>query len=256
MYATRHFVTGGFKSHASFVSDETYSLILDNIVKATIDIYVQRPDGKVLLGHRVGLPHADWWIPGGRMMPGEDVPATTKRVLQREIAPYMKECAPVGAAASAAAGAEVADKPAPWLQLRTVGHYTFIWDTRTQQPIDHGTCDVSIVVCVQVTDADAARVVLAPQEYTSLCWCDPRGLHGEAGADGAPVAIAPEYIDGSDTRDPPKAHRPLHPALRQSLKDLVAMGRWDTLARAMESGASDEEVARCARAYHSALGPA
>lgn len=212
MYQTKHFVTGNFVSHSSFVDDATYSTILDNIVKATCDIFLTRPasadstssadvsssdaDVEVLLGERVGLPHADWWIPGGRMMPGETCQTAAKRILHRELGLLL-------------------DDPA---RVRTVGHFTFVWDTRTQEPICNGTCDVSMILRIDLTRGEADGIKQLSKEYKALEWrtissqlCLPQGT--------------------------------LHPALAQGLVELSAMRQWDQLKQLLKArqgeGAAD-----------------
>lgn len=210
MFETRHFVTGNFESHAKFVDDATYSTILDNVVKATCDVFITRPrltsssvsdldrrvliedaneDVEILLGERVGLPHADWWIPGGRVMPGETVDATARRVLRRELK------------------LDIGEEPG---RVRTVAHYTFVWDTRTQEPIHNGTCDVSIILRVDLTREESERVEFISKEYKQLEW---RTLASQA-------ALPP----GS-----------LHPALEQGVKDLCAMREWERVQTALDA---------------------
>ena len=206
MYQTKHFVTGSFVSHASHVDDRTYSLILDNIVKATCDIFLVRretPDGKplILMGERVGLPHADWWIPGGRMVPGETVAKCCKRVLHREL------------------GIHLGDDEIAEARVRTVSHFTFVWDTRTQEPIHNGTCDVSIILRVDVSENEASRVSLNHKEYKQLEW---RSLESQ-------VQLA------SCRQLPAPGLKPLHPALAQGIRDLDAMMKWDELVAVLQA---------------------
>jgi ADP-ribose pyrophosphatase YjhB (NUDIX family) len=66
-----HFVTGAFTSHATFLPDETYATVLDNVVKGCTDILLVH-DGKVLVGKRGVFPQKSWWFGcGGRLKPGE-----------------------------------------------------------------------------------------------------------------------------------------------------------------------------------------
>jgi hypothetical protein len=220
MFETKHFVTGNFVSHAAFVDDATYSTILDNVVKATCDVFITRPkmissadvpdpsrrvqpedtneDVEILLGERVGLPHADWWIPGGRVMPGETVDATARRILWRELR------------------LDIGEQP----RVRTVAHYTFVWDTRTQEPVHNGTCDVSIILRVDLTREEAACVEFISKEYKQLEW---RTLASQAAlSTGA-----------------------LHPALAQGVKDLCAMREWEGMNVILDS-VSDIDAANVA----------
>ena len=81
-----HFDTGGHESQASYLSDEVYGLLLDNISKGVSDMLIVHPDGgKILVGKRNVHPQPDWWIVGGRMMPGETSVDSCRRLLKREI---------------------------------------------------------------------------------------------------------------------------------------------------------------------------
>lgn len=199
-YTTRHFVTGNFTSHAKFVDNATYATLLDNVVKATCDIFVRRrSDGWILLGKRLGEPQPDWWLPGGRMLPGESTAHSVQRILKREIgidilpspvsskgfqqlgssnSVVSEENARQGRTTNSEAvgGSDgmntLSNKPSH-LPLWTVGHYTFVWGSRAQPPTDHGTCDVSLIVCAIIPDDVAASVVRVPSEYSCLAWCDP-----------------------------------------------------------------------------------
>ncbi len=191
---TKHFVTGNFTSHASFVDDKTYSLILDNIVKATCDIVVVREsDRHVLLGKRVGLPWSDWWVPGGRLFCGEDIPTTVARILKRELGVDL-----YGASSPS-------DKEALQKRIRNLNHFTFCWDSRTQPPQENGTCDVSVITMITVSDAEVQGVTLKPSEYSELKWIDPLS--------------------------PPVESATYHPALKQALRDLTAYWAWQEVER-------------------------
>ncbi len=55
----------------TFVKDEEYALMLDNITKACADfLLVNKCTGEVLIGKRNVQPQPDWWFCGGRVFPG------------------------------------------------------------------------------------------------------------------------------------------------------------------------------------------
>lgn len=209
MFTTRHFVTGNFVSHASFVDDATYSTILDNVVKATCDVFLTRPaqcgsDVEILMGERVGLPHADWWIPGGRMMPGESCASAARRILKREL--------------NLDIGSD--DPTSAWQQrVATIATYTFVWDTRTQEPIHNGTCDVSSILCIDLTESEALQCVLKSHEYKQLEW---RTLSSQS-----EVANSSSCV--------------LHPALAQGIRDLVAMRKWREIVTGLRQLRQEED---------------
>ena len=220
MNHTDHFVTGNFVSHAVFVDDATYSVILDTVVKAVVDVQLTRRDGRVLLGRRVGLPHSDWWIPGGRMVPGEPVPAAAARLVKRE----------VGVSLAAA-------------DVTAVTHFTYSWDSRTQPPTDHGTSDAATIVTVAVGDDAASAVAHDPREYSALAWFDAEALVRDGGA-----AADADFVAGSPEAALPTA---LHPALLRGLRDLLALRQWRRIAAALDGDAADCDVVAALRAYRS-----
>jgi hypothetical protein len=100
--------------------------------------------------------------------------------------------------------------------VRTVAHYTFLWDTRAQDPVGNGTADVSIVLRIDMDDADVRALQLVSKEYRALEWRD---------------------LDQEQDR-------PLHPALVQGLRDLRATLTWDKLITALrlpQSTAAEKE---------------
>lgn len=112
---TPHFVTGTFTSHSSFLPDDTYALLLDNVVKATNDVLIVH-DGKMFLGKRKVYPQKSWWFGcGGRMLPGETTIDATSRLLSRELKLTL-------------------DKNLLSSRLQTVGHYSLLWEMREQSP--------------------------------------------------------------------------------------------------------------------------
>jgi len=196
MYKTPHFVTGNFVSHSKFVDDATYATILDTVVKATTDIFLCDEAGKVFLGKRLAQPHNDWWLMGGRMIPGETPQIAAVRILSREVGLRLD---PVTAAA----------------RFRTVGTYTFVWDSRAQEPTNHGTADVSIIQALTLTLDEIAALKPHESEYAAAGWFCPSDLVGPA---------------------PPLTS--LHPALRQGLNDYLAMRKWDQLQEAISQSES------------------
>lgn len=255
MYKTKHFVTGSFVSHAKFVDDAAYSAILDNIVKATCDVFLvhvragDNGEGQVanvLLGKRVGLPHNSWWIPGGRMLPGEQAAFAARRLLSRELS---VDLVPRDANLSADTEAQrvLLDR------VNTVAHFTFVWDTRTQPPVENGTCDVSLIVEVEVTDEEAASVVHKPREYSHLAWVPLSTLvddiraapNDELGTSSKPtLPLGEPLLHGACDAAVVPPGRKLHPALRQGLLELDAMMAWRRVQRAVvEEGRGERSAA-------------
>ena len=119
-FSCPHFTTGPFESHKKFLDDDVYGVALDCIAKACSDFFLVHPDReRVLLGKRRVHPQPDWWFNGGRMMPGETVPTSCRRLLKREL------------------GLEIeTDRVEPYCCS------TMAWSMRQQEPKTNGTSDL------------------------------------------------------------------------------------------------------------------
>ncbi|MBI2045833.1 MAG: NUDIX domain-containing protein [Parcubacteria group bacterium] len=144
-----HFVTGAFNRHAASLSAEEYAKVLDSVVVATADIAVINNRGEILLGKRTRAPWPDWWIIGGRMMPGESFEEAASRKLKEELSLDI----------------EVS-------RLSYIGTYSLVWGERAQEPIENGSHTVSITMTATITDKEMAA--LKPNdEYAALQWVSP-----------------------------------------------------------------------------------
>ena len=69
-----------------FLSDKTFSTVLDSTPLVSIDLVVQNPQGQVLLGERKNRPAQGYWfVPGGRILKNESLEAAFKRLTQDEL---------------------------------------------------------------------------------------------------------------------------------------------------------------------------
>lgn len=147
-----HFVTGAFNRHAASLNAEEYAKVLDSVVVATADIAVLNNRGEILLGKRTRAPWPDWWIIGGRMMPGESFEEAASRKLKEELS--------LGIDAS---------------RLSYIGTYSLVWGERAQEPIENGSHTVSITMAAMITDKEMAA--LKPNdEYGALQWASPQNI--------------------------------------------------------------------------------
>ena len=206
----RHFVTGEYAPQKIFLPDDEYGRALDALVKACTDMLLTRQsDGKVLLGRRVVQPQPDWWYGcGGRMKPGETPFQSAARLLKRELAVTL--------------GPEQADHIENGGRFQGVGHYSYVWQFREQEPKDHGTADISSVLTLELTDAEVAGLKLDSKEYAEHDWFEPQAV-----------------VDDEK----------YHPALRQSVADLIALRRWNELKAVVRSGGSDAEAGRLLKQF-------
>ena len=74
-------------SEASMLPLEKFELIVESTPLVSIDLVVQAPDKKILLGKRVNRPAQGYWfVPGGRILKDEPVNLSFKRLLDIELA--------------------------------------------------------------------------------------------------------------------------------------------------------------------------
>ncbi|MDO8558744.1 MAG: NUDIX hydrolase [bacterium] len=145
----RHFVTGTFQSHASYVSSKKYGMIRDNIVRTCADCVIVNERGEMLLGKRNIKPWPDWWIIGGGMKPGESFEAAVVRNLKREI--------------------NLSIDPT---RFRHLNHYSFVWARRAEPPQENGCHDVSIMMVLFISDEEVRRIKFN-SEYREIQWILP-----------------------------------------------------------------------------------
>mmetsp|Transcript_60921 Transcript_60921/g.89321 ORF Transcript_60921/g.89321 Transcript_60921/m.89321 type:complete len:235 (-) Transcript_60921:82-786(-) len=191
-----HFVTGEFSSHKSFLPDLEYASGLDNFVKGCSDMLVTNSKGQVFTGKRVVHPQPDWWYVGGRMMPGESPARSCTRLLKREL------------------GLVIASE-----RFTPITYNSLVWGMREQEPKNNGTCDVNIVLTVELNDDEISSIVLDEKEYAESKWIE-----------------IDELITGA-----------YHPALQYSARSLQAHKTLVALRTAVTAGSSDADVAALAR---------
>jgi len=191
-----HFVTGEFTSHKSFLPDDEYARGLDTFVKGCSDMLVTNSKGQVLTGKRSVHPQPDWWYVGGRMMPGESPARSCSRLLKRELA--------------------LTIAPERFTPI-TVN--SLVWDMREQEPKNNGTCDVNIVLTVELTDEEISNIVLDPKEYVTSKWIE-----------------LDELLGGG-----------YHPALQYSARSLKVHRTMQALKRAVAEGKGDADLAALSR---------
>lgn len=204
-----HFETGVFQCHATRLSNEVYSQCLDSVVKACCDMFLIHPlSGRVLLGKRNVFPQKDWWFGcGGRMVPGDTIPAGAARLMQRELG--------------------IAQDSSFSNRVELIGTYSFLWGMREQEPKDHGTADISVVVAVELIESELS-FSMDSKEYASQQW-----------------ASVDEIISGD-----------FHPALKAVAKDYVKMGilkQLKQLAMLPKSPDVDSRIADLFRDYSASL---
>lgn len=145
-----HFITGAFKSRAERMSSEDYAKVLDNVAVATADIVLINSHGEMLFGKRTREPWPDWWIIGGRIIPGESFEEAASRKLKEEL------------------GLNIDGS-----RLAYLGTYSLVWGKRAQAPIENGSHTVSITMAVLITDSEIGQMK-QNDEYSMLQWIPPQ----------------------------------------------------------------------------------
>lgn len=130
-----------------WLSDAEYGAALGAFVPVCVDLLATSPVGEILLGKRQQEPQPDWWIIGGRMLPGETYESAGARKAWDEL------------------GIMVTLD-----QFSFLGFYSHVWDTNAQ---DGGGCHMlSITLRCRLTHDQVA--MMAPnKEYSELQWLDP-----------------------------------------------------------------------------------
>ncbi|EKX43055.1 hypothetical protein GUITHDRAFT_54381, partial [Guillardia theta CCMP2712] len=190
------FVTGEFKSHRTFLPDDEYGKALDNFVKGCSDMLITDPKGNIFLGKRIVHPQPDWWYVGGRMMPGESPSSSCSRLLKRELS------------------LDIAPE-----RFRSICYNSMAWGMREQQPKSNGTCDVNIVLTVELTQEEISNIVLDPNEYNDCTWVTAQAL------------LAGDY----------------HPALQYSARALLAANKLAEIRELEKQGNADGKVLEALR---------
>lgn len=102
------------------------------------------------------------------------------------------------------------------LRLRLLSVHSYAWQRREQPPVEHGTCDISSVFTLILPREEVEAIDMDKKEYSEFRWF-----------------TIDDILKGED----------LHPALKQSARDLKSRFLWDKLTRAVEEGDSSDKIA-------------
>mmetsp|Transcript_7142 Transcript_7142/g.9037 ORF Transcript_7142/g.9037 Transcript_7142/m.9037 type:complete len:218 (+) Transcript_7142:258-911(+) len=204
-----HFETGKYERKSVFLPDDEYGRALDTLVKACTDILLTNDKGEFLLGKRVVEPQPDWWYPcGGRMKPGETPYESASRLLKRELKLVVKD--------------EDKRNKSEGGRFSGVGHYSYLWQFRNQEPKGNGTADISCVLTTKLSREEQDSMDATNEEYSEHKWMKPDDI------------LAGDF----------------HPALKQSIRDFLLADEWETILKAAkDDSVSDQTIANKVRQF-------
>ena len=146
----QHFETGNFKKPTKkeyFLPNEEYGRALRALVISTCDIAVLNSGGKLLLAKRTWEPaKGQFWIIGGRRIPGESFGESALRNLKHEL------------------GIEVT--PA---RFQYLGGYSMVFAKRRQAPKQDGVHTDSTVMIVHLSEQEMTAIE-PNEEYSETQW--------------------------------------------------------------------------------------
>ena len=154
MAKVSHFKTGEIaESHMKFLPPETYAIVRDSTVRACVDVLVGNQHGKFLLGKRVIEPWPDWWVFGGRMIPGENPQDAVSRMTKEDI------------------GLDVVPERFVYLGFRSL-----VWGRRSEPPQENGCHDLGILYLLLIEDVEISLIKFRRGEYSEVKWMDPKEI--------------------------------------------------------------------------------
>ena len=199
---TPHFVTGHYHPPTTFLPDSLYASCLDALTKGCNDLLLTHRS-LFLLAHRTQYPQRHWWYAaGGRTRPGESIQSSASRLLTRELSLPLS--------------------PSSLLpRLATVGHYSYAWEMRVQEPRHHGTADIAVLTTLELTEEEKATVDSGHGEEGERRWM-----------------TAADILAGD-----------FHPAVKRGIRDWTAWRAYAELDEAVATGAGEQQVAAAAQDY-------
>jgi ADP-ribose pyrophosphatase YjhB (NUDIX family) len=126
--------------------DAVFGQALDALVIACTDVVLVHQT-EVLLAKRCRYPIQDWWVIGGRMVPGESPQKTAQRKVQEEAGVALSEA-----------------------RFHFVGVYSTFFVPRLQPVAEHGLHSINLTYWVELTPEERSRLHLIASEYTDWHW--------------------------------------------------------------------------------------
>jgi 8-oxo-dGTP pyrophosphatase MutT (NUDIX family) len=166
----RQFLTGNFSFRQAYLSEEEFSSAFDNFVLGYVNCILVTQDKKLikmLLVKRISDPWPNWWLPGGRMNPGESFEETAARYLSRQL------------------GLAIEDRS----RFQHLGTYSFVWGKRAFPLTGNGCHIISKVLVLKINDREAKAIKLVDvnEEYSEFTWTSPQLVVSLAGPEAVVV---------------------------------------------------------------------
>ena len=133
----KDFVESSFKNHSTWLTDEEYIKVLDNVVIGCTDIVVINPQKEVLLIRRNQKPFADYFIIGGRMPMGLKLQDTASYNLRGEVSLNINPD-----------------------RFSFLNVYNYIWAERQQEPQDKGCHMLSVTMYCFISEEEMKQIKL------------------------------------------------------------------------------------------------
>ena len=152
----RHFVTGPFVSHASFIGLRAYSLARDSIVRGCIEcLVVDKRRKLILLGKRNIEPWPQWWSFGSRMVVGESPEQTCARTVKIDL------------------GINADIKRFIFLDV-----FSLAFARRQELPKKNGCHDLSVFHLVSLSQKEISALQFRKTEYRAIKWFSVKDILG------------------------------------------------------------------------------
>lgn len=143
----------------SMLPDEIYSVALDHLVIACVDV-VLTCHNRVLLVERNHYPRSSWWVIGGRMEAGEDPKQTAIRKVAQEL------------------DMENLDADLDADRLQYIGTYSTCFAFRHQPPQHHGShtinltyhLDLTLDLTLDATPGEPPKIAVQPDYHQTWQW--------------------------------------------------------------------------------------
>lgn len=137
-----------YKQKNYFLDQDTYSMALDNLVIACVDIALIYDD-RMLIGKRLYHPLKDWYIVGGRLRAGEKPQIAASRHIFETLGLQIKDC--------------------DVQRYKYIMNFYGAWAKRAHPPSSNGTHTHSSVYAIRISNQEMNSIKLLG-EFMQVEW--------------------------------------------------------------------------------------